>query len=133
MKHAGNAPVAYLQFGDGPDTYADASFRRVLSNAIGWAASPSARQWAVDRRAATGAFRVSAPLGVGLCLPQLGPHVTAEVVREFCVRAEELGYSSLWVQDHFLWPLLQPDGPMAGAPMRRSPSSTSASWPRPSC
>ena len=45
------------------------------------------------------------PLGIGLCLPQLGEHVTLEGVRRFCMRAEELGYSSLWVQDHFLWPL----------------------------
>lgn len=43
--------------------------------------------------------------GLGLCLPQLGPHVTATAVREFCRRAEDLGYSSLWVQDHFMYPL----------------------------
>jgi probable F420-dependent oxidoreductase len=43
--------------------------------------------------------------GIGLCLPQLGPHVTAEAIREFCTRAEDLGYASLWVQDHFMWPL----------------------------
>jgi probable F420-dependent oxidoreductase len=43
--------------------------------------------------------------GVGLCLPQLGEHVTLEVVRGFCQRAESLGYSSIWVQDHFMWPL----------------------------
>lgn len=42
--------------------------------------------------------------GVGLCLPQLGPHVTAEVVVEFARRAEALGYSGLWVQDHFMYP-----------------------------
>jgi probable F420-dependent oxidoreductase len=44
-------------------------------------------------------------MGVGLCLPQLGEHVTLDALRTFCVRAEELGYSSLWVQDHFMWPL----------------------------
>jgi hypothetical protein len=27
--------------------------------------------------------------GVGLCLPQLGPHVTVEVVAEFARRADE--------------------------------------------
>jgi probable F420-dependent oxidoreductase len=43
--------------------------------------------------------------GLGLCLPQLGPHVTTEAIRLFCRSAEELGYSSLWVQDHFMWPL----------------------------
>lgn len=30
--------VAYLQFGDGPQTYADPTFRRILRNALGWAA-----------------------------------------------------------------------------------------------
>lgn len=46
--------------------------------------------------------------GIGLCLPQLGRHVTAEVIGEFAHRAEELGYCSLWVQDHFMYPL-QPE------------------------
>ncbi len=57
--------------------------------------------------------------GVGLCLPQLGDHVTPEAVQTFCHRAEALGYTSLWVQDHFLWPL-QPArgyGGRAGAPV----------------
>ena len=49
VKHAGRSPVAYLQLGDGPVTYADPSFRRVLSNAIGWAASPEAHAWARAR------------------------------------------------------------------------------------
>lgn len=43
--------------------------------------------------------------GVGLCLPQLGEGLTPSLLREFCGRAEEYGYTSLWVQDHFLWPL----------------------------
>jgi type 1 glutamine amidotransferase len=30
--------LVYLQFGDGPVTYGDASFRRVLANAICWTA-----------------------------------------------------------------------------------------------
>ncbi len=51
VKHAGNSPVAYLQFGDGPDTYADPNYRRVLANAIAWAASDEARQWARTRAA----------------------------------------------------------------------------------
>jgi len=41
---------------------------------------------------------------VGLGLPQLGPHVTADCVREFVLRAEELGFSSLWVQEHLFYP-----------------------------
>jgi probable F420-dependent oxidoreductase len=43
--------------------------------------------------------------GVGLCLPQLGEHASVDAVRGFAERAEELGYSSLWVQEHFMWPL----------------------------
>jgi uncharacterized protein len=49
IKHAGNSPVVYLQFGDGPVTYADASFRRVLANAIGWVTSDAARDWVITR------------------------------------------------------------------------------------
>jgi hypothetical protein len=41
--HAERSPIVYLQFGDGPVTYADPSFRRVLANAIHWVASPDAR------------------------------------------------------------------------------------------
>jgi type 1 glutamine amidotransferase len=55
-KHAGNSPVVYLQFGDGPATYADAGFRRVLANAMAWVATPAAREWARARRASTGRF-----------------------------------------------------------------------------
>ena len=43
--------------------------------------------------------------GVGLALPQVGPHITAEVIREFIRDAEARGYTSLWVQDHFMRPL----------------------------
>jgi probable F420-dependent oxidoreductase len=43
--------------------------------------------------------------GVGLCVPQLGEGLTVDLLREFCRRAEATGYTSLWVQDHFLWPL----------------------------
>lgn len=50
---------------------------------------------------------------IGLCLPQLGEHVTAEVIVAFCREAERLGYGSLWVQDHFMWPL-QPTRGYAG-------------------
>ena len=50
---------------------------------------------------------------IGLALPQLGPHVTPEVVRAFSTRAEELGYASVWVQDHFAHPLA-PEGGYAG-------------------
>jgi hypothetical protein len=49
VKCAGRSPVAYLQFGDGPETYANASFRRALVNAIRWAASDDAHAWAAER------------------------------------------------------------------------------------
>ncbi|MBJ7487526.1 MAG: ThuA domain-containing protein [Ilumatobacteraceae bacterium] len=49
IKNAQNSPLAYLQFGDGPVTYADPIFRQILSNAIQWAASSDARQWALSR------------------------------------------------------------------------------------
>lgn len=55
-KHAGNSPVAYLQFGDGAATYADPHYRQVLGNAIGWAGSPEARDWARQRREQRGSF-----------------------------------------------------------------------------
>jgi probable F420-dependent oxidoreductase len=57
--------------------------------------------------------------GVGLCLPQLGEGLTPDILREFCVSAEQLGYSSLWVQDHFAWPLQPRRGyaGRAGAPI----------------
>ena len=57
--------------------------------------------------------------GVGLCVPQLGPGLTPELIREFCRRAEHFGYTSLWVQDHFLWPLEPQRGyaGRAGAPV----------------
>lgn len=37
----GASPVAYIQFGDSPVTYADTNFRRVIANAIAWAADPA--------------------------------------------------------------------------------------------
>jgi uncharacterized protein len=35
----GTSPIVYLQFGDGPTTYADPTYRRILANAIDWAAT----------------------------------------------------------------------------------------------
>jgi len=46
VKRYRNSPIVYLQFGDGPATYRNASFRRILQNAIRWACSPEARRWA---------------------------------------------------------------------------------------
>lgn len=42
---------------------------------------------------------------IGLTLPQLGGHVTREGLRGFCEQAEELGFGSLWVQEHIFYPL----------------------------
>ena len=42
---------------------------------------------------------------IGLCLPQLGGHVNRHGLRAFCEQAEELGYGSLWVQEHIFYPL----------------------------
>jgi type 1 glutamine amidotransferase len=42
----GNSPLAYLQFGDGPLTYADPHYRIAIGNAIRWAASEEAHRWA---------------------------------------------------------------------------------------
>jgi probable F420-dependent oxidoreductase len=47
---------------------------------------------------------------IGLGLPQLGPHVTPDVIKRFCKRAEELGYASLWVQEHLFYPTANTSG-----------------------
>jgi len=41
IKQARNSPVAYIQFGDGPATYADENYRRVIGNVVRWAAGQS--------------------------------------------------------------------------------------------
>jgi uncharacterized protein len=46
VKRARRSPLAYLQPGDGPATYADANYRRLVENAIRWAASAEALAWA---------------------------------------------------------------------------------------
>jgi alkanesulfonate monooxygenase SsuD/methylene tetrahydromethanopterin reductase-like flavin-dependent oxidoreductase (luciferase family) len=44
---------------------------------------------------------------IGLTLPQLGPVVSASLLRDFVQQAEGMGFDSLWVQDHFLYALEQ--------------------------
>ncbi len=44
-KRARNSPLVYLQPGDGPSTYADPTYRRLIENAIRWVASSSALRW----------------------------------------------------------------------------------------
>ncbi len=41
-----NSPIVYLQFGDGPATYGNETFRKILANAIRWACSDAAQAWA---------------------------------------------------------------------------------------
>ncbi len=44
---------------------------------------------------------------IGLTLPQLGPVVSATLLRDFVQQAEEMRFDTLWVQDHFLYALDQ--------------------------
>jgi type 1 glutamine amidotransferase len=44
------SPIVYLQFGDGPSAYENPSFQKILANAIRWAASEAAREWALDAK-----------------------------------------------------------------------------------
>lgn len=44
---------------------------------------------------------------VGLAMPQLGGVVDRAVLRDFCQSAEELGFASLWVQDHLFYPFAE--------------------------
>ena len=41
---------------------------------------------------------------VGFNMPQLTDFASQKVTREFAVTADKMGYDSLWVQDHFLYP-----------------------------
>ena len=45
-KRARNSPLVYLQPGDGPETYADLNYRRLIENAIRWVCSEEALAWA---------------------------------------------------------------------------------------
>lgn len=54
VKTAGLSPVAYLQPGHGPSAYANPNYRRLVANAIRWAASPAAHQWAQENQALAG-------------------------------------------------------------------------------
>jgi len=38
-RHVGDAPIVYLQFGDGPATYENQSIQRILANALDWTSS----------------------------------------------------------------------------------------------
>lgn len=60
-------------------------------------------------------------MDIGICIPALGPHVTRRAVREFAIRAEEAGFDSLWVQEHFMWRALPQTG-YAGQPGAAMPT-----------
>ena len=49
-KAAGRSPLVYLQPGDGPSTFANPHFRRLLANSLAWVASPDAHAWAALHR-----------------------------------------------------------------------------------
>jgi len=48
-KRTRKSPVVACEAGDGPPAYANPAFRRLVSNAIAWVASPEARAWASGR------------------------------------------------------------------------------------
>lgn len=48
VKRARNSPLVYIQFGDGPETYKDPNFRRLLANALKWVSSEPALSWAAQ-------------------------------------------------------------------------------------
>ena len=48
VKSAGRSPVAYIQPGDGPDTFSRPAYRRLVANALEWVSSADARAWAAE-------------------------------------------------------------------------------------
>src|SRR5437016_3072436 len=60
-------------------------------------------------------------MDIGICIPALGPHVDRRAVREFAIRAEQAGFDSLWVQEHFMWREVPKTG-YAGMPGRSMPA-----------
>ncbi|HEV8488013.1 MAG TPA: LLM class F420-dependent oxidoreductase [Blastocatellia bacterium] len=57
---------------------------------------------------------------VGISLPQLGPQASPENLIRVAVRAEELGYDSVWVLERLLWPV-SPQEPYPAAPDGKLP------------
>lgn len=57
---------------------------------------------------------------VGISLPQLGPQASPENLIRVAVRAEELGYDSVWVLERLLWPV-NPQEPYPAAPDGKLP------------
>jgi probable F420-dependent oxidoreductase len=44
---------------------------------------------------------------IGVTIPQLGPVVSATLLRDFVQQADDMGFDDVWVQDHFLYALRQ--------------------------
>lgn len=79
-------------------------------------ADPSLRQcdaesergrWGDRRRTATVCRGRLRPVRVGIHLPQYGPAAGPESITQAARRAEELGYSDVWVSDHTVHPASQ--------------------------
>ena len=49
VKHYKNSPIVYLQPGDGPSTYENPNYKRLVENAIRWVASEEAHAWAREQ------------------------------------------------------------------------------------
>ena len=49
-KAAGGSPVVYIQPGDGPDSFGQPAYRRLVGNALAWVSSAEARAWAAEHR-----------------------------------------------------------------------------------
>ena len=98
-----------------------------MAAAVVYFASPAA-SWVTGQNILISGGRQPRPLGrgqalmtgVGVCLPQLGPHTSGAVVHDFCVKAETMGFTSLWVQEHLFYPL-EPESGYANLPGRPIP------------
>lgn len=62
VKHYRNSPIVYLQPGDDVAAYENPAYQRLLGNAIQWASSEAAADWARSRNRAGGALTPTSPL-----------------------------------------------------------------------
>lgn len=49
VKASGASPITYLQFGHEPPAYQNPNYRRLITNAVEWSASPESHEWARNR------------------------------------------------------------------------------------
>ena len=45
VKSYKNSPIVYLQMGDGPSTYENETYRKLLKQSINWLTSKEAQEW----------------------------------------------------------------------------------------